>query len=316
MNIITFESFQFNDEYIRKDYDEKLNELKLSTPNEYYDVLDNMYADNSPEMLQMIKYFDSTFPKDSKTIYKTDDDNLFIQYAINKSNMYNGPGLYILGMASKTKKMNRKSLQDMYEVLDIFKDMIYPGLNIFTSVNNNTEPLIKRLTNIIKEKDLRSNQQILAQHDFGSEPEDRYKTYRIMISESMIKTFENFNSEETYTMYHGSSKENEERLLNEGFKPYGSCSGGQCGNPAYLYLSMSPESANWFACQKGNDGSVIEVKNIPKSYLGVDPEDGLYVIENDLDKELEAEGSFILKKPLSVTHFNQWEGELTVTGCN
>ena len=158
-----------------------LNELKQASSEEYYNVLDQMYSDNSSEMLQMIKHFDSIFPRDSKTIYKTDDDSLFIQYAEVKTNIFNGPGLYILGMASKTKKMNRKSIQDMYELLDIFKDMIYPGLNIFASVNSNTEPLIKRLTNIIKEKGLTSNFQILGQHDFGSEPEEQYKTYGISI---------------------------------------------------------------------------------------------------------------------------------------
>jgi len=131
-----------------------------------------------------------------------------------------------------------------------------------------------------------------------------------------LKTFETFSYNETFTMYHGTSTEDEKRLIENGFKPYESCSGGQCGNPAYLYLTLSPESANWFACQKGNDGSIIEIKDIPKSYLGVDPEDGLYVIENDLDKELENNGSFILKKKLNSSHFNKWSGQLSVTGCD
>ena len=129
----------------------------------------------------------------------------------------------------------------------------------------------------------------------------------------LLKTFENFN--ETHTMYHGTSVENEKQLIENGFEPYGSCSGGQCGNPAYLYLTQSPESANWYACQKGNDGSVIEIKNIPKSYLGVDPEDGIYVIDNDLDKELKSGGSFILKNKLDESHFDYWHGKLSVTGC-
>jgi len=171
----------------------KTFELKSATPQEYYDVLDNMYSDNSTEMLQMIKYFDSSFPTETKKLLKTDDNNLFIHYAEVKTNLYSGPGLYILGMAAKTQKMNRDSIQDMYDLLEIFKEMIYPGLNIFTSVNINTEPLIKRLINIIKEKGLIYNKEILAQHDFGTGPAGNFSTYRISINESFkIKNFKHF----------------------------------------------------------------------------------------------------------------------------
>ena len=135
-----------------------------------------------------------------------------------------------------------------------------------------------------------------------------------------IKIFEEINiEEETVTLYHGTCENYEEVLLKNGYSPrkpnlsgkmvwYG----GQGGQPQYLYLSLTPESANWYACKKGNDGSVIEISNIPKSYLKVDPEDGMY---NTVDEELERGNSLILCKPLSPNNFKRWGGKLTITGC-
>lgn len=134
-----------------------------------------------------------------------------------------------------------------------------------------------------------------------------------------IKIFETFLSseEETFTMYHGTDKLHENELLKHGFIPYKCSSGSQCGNPAYLYLTLSPEKANWYACMKGNDGHILEINNIPKSYLGVDPEDGMYYYPKyDLDKELENNGSFVLKKALPNIFFKKYEGILKETGCD
>jgi len=139
---------------------------------------------------------------------------------------------------------------------------------------------------------------------------DKLKIYNMKIYENFIE------KEETYTMYHGTDKIHEDVLLKKGFIPNKCLSGSQCGNPAYLYLTLSPESASWYACMKGNKNTILEIKNIPKSYLGVDPEDGMYIIPYDLDKELEVNGSFILKTKLDSSYFKIYDGELSVTGCD
>lgn len=41
-----------------------------------------------------------------------------------------------------------------------------------------------------------------------------------------------------------------------------------------------------------------------------------YYPKEDLDKELENDGSFILKKPLPSHHFKLYEGKLSITGCD
>lgn len=123
-----------------------------------------------------------------------------------------------------------------------------------------------------------------------------------------LKKYEQYN-EETFTMYHGTSVEGEKLLLANGWKPNQVSSGGQQGNPAYLYVCSNPECAEWYAADKGNGSSVLEIRNIPKSYLGIDPEDHLYT---NLDKELENNSQFTIRKPLSAEHFSKYTGNFSI----
>lgn len=116
---------------------------------------------------------------------------------------------------------------------------------------------------------------------------------------------EEMKENETFTMYHGTSVEGEKLLLKYGWKPYQVLRGSQQGNPAYLYVSSTPEGAEWYAAEKGNGGSVIMIKNIPKSFLGVDPEDHIYT---NLDTELEHNTQFTIRNPLNPDHFSRYDG--------
>lgn len=123
-----------------------------------------------------------------------------------------------------------------------------------------------------------------------------------------IKRFSQFlkeSNQETFTMYHGTSVEGERLLLANGWKPNQVLMGGQQGNPSYLYVSTTPEGAEWYAADKGNGGSVLVIKNIPKSFLGIDPEDHMYT---DLDKELENNSQFTIRKSLGPQHFSKYDG--------
>lgn len=125
--------------------------------------------------------------------------------------------------------------------------------------------------------------------------------------------FINESSDEIVLLYHGTSQHSENLLLKNGWKPNTFPSGGQQGNPSYLYLALTPEMACGYAAEKGNDENVLEVR-VPKSYLRVDPHDGMYVIENDVDKELESGISLICTKPLPPTAFKKYTGTFSITG--
>jgi hypothetical protein len=112
-------------------------------------------------------------------------------------------------------------------------------------------------------------------------------------------------------LYHGTSQYSEQLLLKNGWEPNKFSSGGQQGNPAYLYLSLTPEMACGYAAEKGNDENVLEVR-VPKSYLRVDPHDGMY--HGDVDMELKQGVSLICIKPLDSSAFTKYTGTFSVTG--
>jgi hypothetical protein len=129
-----------------------------------------------------------------------------------------------------------------------------------------------------------------------------------------MKTFQQFINEsidEIVLLYHGTSQNNEKSLLKNGWSPNKFPSGGQQGNPSYLYLTLTPEMACGYAADKGNDKNVLEVK-LPKSYLRVDPHDGLY--HGNVDMELKQGISLICVKPLPSSSFTKYTGTFEVTG--
>lgn len=107
------------------------------------------------------------------------------------------------------------------------------------------------------------------------------------------------------TLYHGTCTGNGKKLTQEGWQPNESYIGSNMGNPKYLYLTSSLEDALWFAQEKGCD-TIIEVNNIPLSYLRPDPEDESgYTMEELLRRMEESDlpSKFILTKSLGKEHF-------------
>jgi len=111
------------------------------------------------------------------------------------------------------------------------------------------------------------------------------------------------NIETVPVLYHGTCADNAEALTLQGWYPKSGGIGGNMGQARYLYLSTEHDDALWFAQEKGCDAVVI-VRNIPISYLIVDPEDGT---EDSVKKELNLThgipGKLALTKPLSAAHF-------------
>lgn len=98
-------------------------------------------------------------------------------------------------------------------------------------------------------------------------------------------------------LYHGTTPENAERLLKNGWEPNIAPSGGNCGQARYLYLSTEFEDALWFSQQKGCD-VVLEVRNVPFEHLKVDPEDGVYDrLEEEMNQPTGLPGKVVLWKP-------------------
>lgn len=73
------------------------------------------------------------------------------------------------------------------------------------------------------------------------------------------------------TLFHGTTQENAEILLQDGFDPSRCITGANGGRAGHLYLTDRAENARWYA---GEDGTVLAIR-IRFSDLVVDPEDGV-----------------------------------------
>lgn len=113
-------------------------------------------------------------------------------------------------------------------------------------------------------------------------------------------TLDDFLPEKCYTLYHGTCSD---ILTKTGWEPNKVQAGSNMGQTRYLYLSSHPDDARWFANEKGCD-VVLVVKDIPASFLRVDPEDGIAdTVDDELNNKLGLPGKVVLTKPLAASHF-------------
>jgi hypothetical protein len=84
------------------------------------------------------------------------------------------------------------------------------------------------------------------------------------------------------SLYHGTTPDAAKSLVERGWQPNQWGRGGNMGQTRYLYLTTGVEDAEWFANEKGAR-TVVEVLNVPISFLIPDPEDG---IEETVEAEL------------------------------
>ena len=126
----------------------------------------------------------------------------------------------------------------------------------------------------------------------------------------LIKHFENFNTNDVITLYHGTCVNNAKNLIKHGWKPNSNSYGSNLGQSKYLYLTSMSEDAMWFANQK-DCNTIINVIDIPIDCLMFDPEDGDGdIYDYDIKKAIKKINSgyplpikFSLIKPLDKSHF-------------
>lgn len=108
----------------------------------------------------------------------------------------------------------------------------------------------------------------------------------------------------TTTLYHGTTPENAESLLSEGWTPSSGHVGRNCDQARFLYLSTAYDDALWFANEKGSD-TVLALVDVPLHLLEVDPEDGTYdTVDEELEEKGGLPGKVVLTGALSTDHFS------------
>lgn len=114
-------------------------------------------------------------------------------------------------------------------------------------------------------------------------------------------------TDNTITLYHGTTSESAGLLIQNGWHPNSFVSGSQCGQSRYLYLTTHPEDALWFANEKGSE-TVLELKDVPYSMLRVDPEDGISeTIEEEIGSPHGLPGKLVLTQTVEASFFELYE---------
>lgn len=265
-----------------------------------------------------------SFSRDSKLFY----DEQPIRLRLNRDKLEKDYTLepYIdplfNGIDHEQEEMCRTTIKNLDKYLDAIEITTDPRLTKFVEIWDIEEilPEIESYVNKYKTPIIKLEQNGKETPIQVDEIMDIFK--KLLENKKQFKTkFQEFIKENSdndlITLYHGSSEYNEKALLENGWEPHKSTSGNQQGNPAYLYLTTTPESACWYACMKGNDKNVLEV-TLPKSYLRVDPEDALWSpLSSDIDKELNrGETNFVCIKPINKEAFKKYTGPFSVTGCD
>jgi len=111
-------------------------------------------------------------------------------------------------------------------------------------------------------------------------------------------------------LYHGTTPENAEALLRNGWKPNEACTGANNGRPEYLYLSTNPVDAEFYGYLNDEHGAVVlKVTDVPLAALAVDPEDSQRsTVEQELADGANFPGRVVLIEPISASHFSLRDG--------
>ena len=101
------------------------------------------------------------------------------------------------------------------------------------------------------------------------------------------------------SLYHGTCPQSANIFITKGWKPNQWYSGGNGGQPQFLYLSTDPHDAEWFSNQMGCE-NVVQVK-VESNKLHLDPEDAVYAYEywNAVNKGKIKESQKYIQKELS-----------------
>jgi hypothetical protein len=101
-------------------------------------------------------------------------------------------------------------------------------------------------------------------------------------------------------LYHGTTRESADILMQNGWQPSVWSQGSHCGQTKFLYLTNEPENALWYSQEKGEHIVLNVIVNIKD--LKVDPEDGIC---DSLEEELKLNvGNLVLTTSLEASNFS------------
>ena len=108
-------------------------------PDEYYESLKRNFSSDFVEQMKDIDNKTGEYFKFTPIYEKSDSGNLILSYAES------GNILYIIGLTANSGSLKRTDVPDLLKWIDELAKKITSGINVYTSLNDKSEPLISNL---------------------------------------------------------------------------------------------------------------------------------------------------------------------------
>jgi hypothetical protein len=108
-------------------------------------------------------------------------------------------------------------------------------------------------------------------------------------------------------LYHGTTYDNAEGLLRNGWRPNEVPVGSNNGRPEYLYLSTDQVDAAFYGYMNDEyEHTVLAVRDVPLAALAIDPEDSqTSTVGEELAHAAIFPGRVLLTQPIPANHFSR-----------
>lgn len=152
----------------------KLSEYRPASDEEYIRVLKKTYGENNPIVsliLQGESGVKSMFGGNFESII-SDDEKLIVRW------METEDDIYISALISVDKRLSRSNAVELRELLSKLRDKLIAGKSVWSSVNENSMPIIDRVLNQLRNDGYRVIRRLLQTTRL---PEGEWRTYKISI---------------------------------------------------------------------------------------------------------------------------------------
>lgn len=123
-------------------------EAVQATDEEYYETISLFYDDNILDLVKEGEMMAKYMTRNPLKTLKTDNGNLIVRWGEGNNNFI------ILGAVTKTGKLNRYDIIELKDWIELVIEKIENYYTIYTSPNELSEPLVKRIISLCEKRNI------------------------------------------------------------------------------------------------------------------------------------------------------------------
>jgi hypothetical protein len=152
-----------------------LTESQKANDKEYFKAIEDYY--HSDELIGHIRVGEDQAKHitGNSTINteKTDNDNVIVRWIEGNDT------IVVLGIVSKTGKIERKDVSDLKKWMALLSDKIEEGKTVYTSPNNLSKPILMKVIDNLKEKGLDISVEVFNSFSFNGITWEGFKIEKV-----------------------------------------------------------------------------------------------------------------------------------------